>query len=86
MLGRWSQSSIRPDLQLEAMEQLRLRYRLAAAAADTYVELGDYRTIAAHIWLDTTAMTPDEAVDDIQARTMRGPSFSGPAADPPEGV
>src|SRR4051794_40954777 len=48
-----------PDPSLEALEQLRLRYRLAAAAADTYLEagfavaledvvagrlLGDYRT------------------------------------------
>src|SRR5215203_7388396 len=48
-----------PDPSPEAVEQLRLRYRLAAAAADTYVEagfsvaledvvagplLGDYRT------------------------------------------
>jgi len=122
---------VTPDLQPEAMEQLRLRYRLAAAAADTYVEagftvaledvvagplLGDYRTmirsrpchvvvllpsaeaLAAReagratkgygawtvealrdgftastprigIWLDTTDMTPDEAVDEILART-----------------
>jgi chloramphenicol 3-O-phosphotransferase len=139
---------VTPDLQPEAMEQLLLRYRLAAAAADTYVEagftvaledvvagplLGDYRTmirsrpchvvvllptaeaLAAReagratkgygawtvealrdgftastprigIWLDTTAMTPDETVDEILARTTSGPSLSGPEADPPEGV
>lgn len=122
---------VTPDLAPEAMEQLRLRYRLAAAAADTYADagftvaledvvagplLGDYRTmirsrpchvvvllpsveaLAAReagrgakgygswsieglrdgfamstprvgIWLDTTAMTPDETVDEILART-----------------
>ncbi len=122
---------VTPDLLPEAMEQLRLRYRLAAAAADTYAEagftvaledvvagplLGDYRTmirsrpchvvvllpsagaLAAReaaraakgygawtvdalrdgfatstprvgIWLDTTAMTPDETVNEILART-----------------
>jgi GrpB-like predicted nucleotidyltransferase (UPF0157 family) len=96
------------DLRPGAMEQLRLRYRLAAAAADTYAEagftvaledvvpgplLGEYRTIIRHrpchvvvlfpsveavadrgaprvgIWLDTTAMTPEETVDEILART-----------------
>jgi GrpB-like predicted nucleotidyltransferase (UPF0157 family) len=31
---------ITPDASLEALDQLRLRYRLAAAAADTYVEAG----------------------------------------------
>jgi GrpB-like predicted nucleotidyltransferase (UPF0157 family) len=51
---------VTPDLRPEAMEQLRLRYRLAAAAADTYAQagfavaledvvagslLGDYRTM-----------------------------------------
>jgi len=124
---------VTPALRPEAMEQLRLRYRLAAAAADTYAEagftvaledvvagplLGDYRTmirsrpchvvvllpsadaLAAReegretrgyggawtvealrdgfaastprigIWLDTTAMTPDETVDEILDRTM----------------
>jgi len=122
---------VTPDLRPEAMAQLRLRYRLAAAAADTYVDagftvaledvvagplLGDYRTmirsrpchvvvllpsaaaLAAReegrgtksygawtieelrdgfaastprigIWLDTTAMTPDETVDAILAQT-----------------
>jgi GrpB-like predicted nucleotidyltransferase (UPF0157 family)/chloramphenicol 3-O-phosphotransferase len=122
---------VTPDLRPEAMAQLRLRYRLVAAAADTYVDagftvaledvvagplLGDYRTmirsrpchvvvllpsaaaLAAReegretkgygawtieelhdgfaastprigIWLDTTAMTPDETVDAILAQT-----------------
>jgi GrpB-like predicted nucleotidyltransferase (UPF0157 family) len=122
---------VTPDLRPEAMEQLGLRYRLAAAAADTYVDagftvaledvvagplLGGYRTMIRSrpchvvvllpsaealvareearetkgygawtveelrdgfavstprvgIWLDTTAMTPDETVDDILART-----------------
>jgi GrpB-like predicted nucleotidyltransferase (UPF0157 family)/predicted kinase len=120
-----------PELRPEAMEQLRLRYRLAAAAADTYAEAGftvalddvvagpllaDYRAMIrwrpCHVvvllpsleavaereagrrekgygawtidelyegfvsdtppigtWLDTTAMTPDETVDEIVART-----------------
>src|SRR5436305_1512866 len=31
---------VTPDLRPEAMEQLRLRYSLAAAAADTYAEAG----------------------------------------------
>jgi len=124
---------VTPALRPEAMEQLRLRYRLVAAAADTYAEagftvaledvvagplLGDYRTmirsrpchvvvllasadaLAAReegretrgyggawtvealrdgfatstprvgIWLDTTAMTPDETVDEILDRTI----------------
>jgi chloramphenicol 3-O-phosphotransferase len=129
---------VTPDLRPEAMEQLRLRYRLAAAAADTYAEagftvaledvvagllLGDYRTMIRHrpchvvvllpsieavaereagrrekgygawaveelhrgfaastprvgTWLDTTAMTPDETVDEILTRTTssRSPS------------
>ncbi|HEY2868149.1 MAG TPA: GrpB family protein [Gaiellales bacterium] len=122
---------VTPDLRPGAVEQLRLRYRLAAAAADTYAEagftvaledvvagplLGDYRTLIrsrpCHVvvllptaealaareagrdtkgygawtieelhagfaastpriglWLDTTAMTPDETVDEILART-----------------
>ena len=122
---------VTPELRPGAMEQLRLRYRLAAAAADTYAEagftvaledvvagsvLGDYRTMIRHrpchvvvllpsaeavagreagrrekgygawrveelyqgfagstprvgTWLDTTAMTPDETVDEILART-----------------
>jgi GrpB-like predicted nucleotidyltransferase (UPF0157 family)/predicted kinase len=122
---------VTPDLRPEAMEQLRLRYRLAAAAADTYAEagftvaledvvagplLGEYRTMIRHrpcevvvlfpsaeavarreagrrekgygdwsieqlydgfagstprvgTWLDTTAMTPEETVDEILART-----------------
>jgi GrpB-like predicted nucleotidyltransferase (UPF0157 family) len=122
---------VTPDLRPGSMEQLRLRYRLAAAAADTYAGagftvaledvvagplLGEYRTLIRHrpchvvvllpsveavaareagreakgygawtvadlhagfaastprvgIWLDTTAMTPDETVDEILART-----------------
>jgi GrpB-like predicted nucleotidyltransferase (UPF0157 family)/chloramphenicol 3-O-phosphotransferase len=122
---------VTPDLRPDAMDQLRLRYRLAAAAADTYAEagftvaledvvagplLGDYRTMIRRrpchvvvllpsiqavaerdagrdtkgygtwtieelhagfaastprvgIWLDTTAMTADETVDEILART-----------------
>jgi chloramphenicol 3-O-phosphotransferase len=122
---------VTPDLRPEAIEQLRLRYRLAAAAADTYAEagftvahedvvagplLGEYRTMIrwrpCHVvvllpsreavaqreagrrekgygawtieelyegfvtstprigfWLDTTAMTPDETVDEILAQT-----------------
>jgi GrpB-like predicted nucleotidyltransferase (UPF0157 family)/chloramphenicol 3-O-phosphotransferase len=122
---------VTPHLRPEAMEQLRLRYRLAAAAADTYVDagfmvaledvvagplLGEYRTMIRSrpchvvvllptaealgareagretkgygawtveelhdgfasstprigIWLDTTAMTPEETVDEILART-----------------
>lgn len=128
MTGR---EEVTPDLPPAAMEQLRLRHRLATAAADTYAEAGftvaledivagpllsDYRTmirsrpchvvvllpsaeaLAARearreakghgawtvealrdgfatstprvgIWLDTTAMTPDETVDEILART-----------------
>jgi chloramphenicol 3-O-phosphotransferase len=133
---------VAPDLRPAAVDQLRLRYRLAAAAADTYAEagftvaledvvagplLGDYRTMIRRrpchvvvllpsiqaltereagrdpkgygtwtidelhagfaestprvgIWLDTTAMTPDETVDEILARTSTAP------AEPPDGV
>jgi GrpB-like predicted nucleotidyltransferase (UPF0157 family) len=121
-----------PPASPEAVEQLRLRYRLAAAAADGYFEagftvaledvvagdlLGEYRTmirsrpchvvvllpsmeaVAARergrkspgytcwtlaelyedfanatprvgVWLDTTELSPDEAVDAILARTQ----------------
>jgi GrpB-like predicted nucleotidyltransferase (UPF0157 family) len=137
---------VTPHVHPEAMEQLRLRYRLAAAAADGYAEagftvaledvvagplLGDYRTMIRHrpchvvvllpsvaavaereagrrekgygawtigalyegfvsstprigIWLDTTAMTPDETVDEIlaQTSTIRSPIV---IADPDPG-
>jgi hypothetical protein len=70
-----------PDASAEALEQLRLRYRLAAAAADTYFEagfavaledvvtghfLGEYRTMIRSRPCHVVVLLP--SVDAIAAR------------------
>ena len=50
----------------EAENQLRLRYRLAAQAADTYVQAGF--TVVVGLWLDTSRLSPEETVAEFRAR------------------
>jgi cytidylate kinase len=65
---------ITPELSPEAISRLRLRYRLAAAAADSYCEAGFTvaldDVVAVGIWLDTSALTPEETVAEILSQTV----------------